>query len=302
MGQPLISIIIPVYNGERYLKQCLDSVINQNNPDYEAIIVNDGSVDLSKDICEEYVRKDSRFKLINKENGGVSIARNVGLQYARGKWICFIDADDWISPDFLNIEYPDADVIQKGYVDVSNNNTLRESYITTSSVLNRKNEIYKFFVNHRNNQLWNKLISARLINTQRFNEKVKIGEDLLFFLSIIDNVKLYAFSSTGYYYYRVNDDSAMAKVSGNNKLRLKIIEDNITNIRNIGNEQLSQDLTESIIYESYYPYLYLYRKTLTTSQKNLFVSLRKSFGMRKIKSLTFVNKLKVITRIIYSYF
>lgn len=99
MSDPLISIIIPVYNAERYLRRCLDSVLNQSFKDWEAILVDDGSKDGSGIICDEYVAMDNRFHVLHKENGGVCTARNLGLDVSCGKWIEFLDADDWIDLD-----------------------------------------------------------------------------------------------------------------------------------------------------------------------------------------------------------
>ncbi len=91
----LLSVIVPVYNVERYIKSCLDSIINQSYCDLEIILVNDGSTDQSGRICKEYTLRDSRIRLINKQNGGLSSARNTGLEIAKGNYITFIDADDY---------------------------------------------------------------------------------------------------------------------------------------------------------------------------------------------------------------
>ena len=98
---PLISIIIPVYNVEGFLRQCLDSIIQQQYNDYEAILIDDGSIDSSPFICNEYAERYPQLRVIHKENGGVSSARNVGLDVAKGEWIWFVDSDDWISSDSL---------------------------------------------------------------------------------------------------------------------------------------------------------------------------------------------------------
>lgn len=102
---PAISIIVPVYNVEPYLRKCLDSIIGQSFKDFEVIIVNDGSTDNSKHICDEYARIDNRVTVIHKENGGLSSARNAGIQIARGEFIGFVDSDDYIDKDMYKILY-----------------------------------------------------------------------------------------------------------------------------------------------------------------------------------------------------
>ena len=115
MQKPLISIIIPVYNAEKYLPNCLDSVINQTYKNLEIILVDDGSTDKSSEICDEYAQKDFRIKLIHKENGGVSSARNAGLALVSGDYIAWVDSDDFVAPDYIEYMYKllkeyDADI------------------------------------------------------------------------------------------------------------------------------------------------------------------------------------------------
>ena len=96
MENPKISIIVPVYNAERYLHRCIDSILAQTFRDFELLLIDDGSKDNSGYICDEYAEKDERVKVWHKENGGVSSARNVGLDNARGEWVTFADSDDWL--------------------------------------------------------------------------------------------------------------------------------------------------------------------------------------------------------------
>ncbi|MCR5373562.1 MAG: glycosyltransferase, partial [Solobacterium sp.] len=103
INSPLVSIIIPVYNTAPWLETCLDSVVNQSLTDIQIICVDDGSTDSSRDILEEYRRKDSRIILISQENRGISAARNAGVRAAEGRFLYFVDADDWIEPETLGI-------------------------------------------------------------------------------------------------------------------------------------------------------------------------------------------------------
>lgn len=104
----LISIIVPVYNVEQYLDDCLISIINQTYKNLEIILIDDGSTDKSGKICDEYAKKDSRIIVIHKENGGVSSARNAGLRIAKGAYIGFVDPDDWIAEDMYEVLYSNA--------------------------------------------------------------------------------------------------------------------------------------------------------------------------------------------------
>ena len=108
----MISVIVPIYNVEKYLEECLDSIKNQTYSNIEVILVNDGSTDKSKDICERYCKEDTRFKLINQANQGQSVARNNGVAASAGKYIAFVDSDDIIRHDYLEelIRYMSEDV------------------------------------------------------------------------------------------------------------------------------------------------------------------------------------------------
>lgn len=121
MNNELISVIIPVYKVEKYLDECIQSVINQTYKNLEIILVDDGSPDNCGKICDEYAKKDNRIKVIHKENGGLSSARNAGLDIARGEYISFIDSDDYVSKDFIknmSIQMANADLIICGMKNV----------------------------------------------------------------------------------------------------------------------------------------------------------------------------------------
>ena len=117
----MISIIVPIYKVEEYLPRCIESILNQTYQDFELILVDDGSPDLSGDICDVYAETDPRIKVIHQENSGISDARNEGLSRAKGEYISFIDSDDWVHPEFLQqllytIEKYDADIAECGKI------------------------------------------------------------------------------------------------------------------------------------------------------------------------------------------
>lgn len=102
MKQPTISVIVPVYNTEKYLGECVQSILNQIFTDFELLLIDDGSTDQSGAICDTYALQDKRVKVFHKENGGVSSARNMGLDEARGEWIVFVDSDDWVANSYFS--------------------------------------------------------------------------------------------------------------------------------------------------------------------------------------------------------
>ena len=115
-SRELISIIVPIYNTDCYLRQCLDSIINQSYKNFEVLLINDGSVDDSVMICKEFAEKDSRICYFEKENGGVSSARNLGLKNVKGNYITFVDSDDWVEENYLEVLY---NALKENEVDIS---------------------------------------------------------------------------------------------------------------------------------------------------------------------------------------
>lgn len=115
---PKISVIVPVYNVEKYLHRCIDSILAQTFTDFELLLIDDGSTDGSGAICDEYATKDNRVRVFHKENGGVSSARNLGLDNMRGGYLTFVDSDDWVDSTYLGelIEYSDADLVVSDFI------------------------------------------------------------------------------------------------------------------------------------------------------------------------------------------
>lgn len=208
-----VSIVIPVYNVEKYLRECLDSILNQTLKEFEVILVDDGSPDNSGIICDEYANRDSRFKVIHKINAGVSAARNTGLKEAKGKWVTFIDSDDFVEKTFLeNLYQPiteglKVDFVQGGCVNYKNGEV--ESI----------EQQYDYFYSTDSEALLNrfrglavsKLLKTNIIaeNNIVFDEKMRIAEDMVFTLDYIKHVSSYVFvPEIGYYYRRDNVSSA----------------------------------------------------------------------------------------------
>lgn len=229
---PLVSIIVPVYNAEKYLNRCVDSILSQTMTDFELLLIDDGSKDNSGRICDEYAEKDARVRVFHKPNGGVSSARNLGLDNAKGKWITFVDADDRCSCNYLE------HLLSK----VDDDTDLIISYAVICDSTGEKAEVYpeyrvnatnfeRLFVDsdmHWHTSPWAKLYRASIIyeNSLRFNEMMHIGEDadfLFSFMLITD--KIYVSSDTDYYY--------TCDVSGSLTKRINTIDSEIASYRTI---------------------------------------------------------------------
>lgn len=287
---PKISVIVPVYNVEEYLSRCIDSILSQTFTDFELLLIDDGSTDNSGNICDTYALKDNRIRVFHKKNGGVSSARNLGLDNAKGKWIVFIDSDDYISKDFLSFNSTEeVDVIQKPYI-IKKKYGKEEFHPLKELHINNKKDLFKFYVNNRDNALWNKIISSNLIKGRRFKEDVKIGEDFLFFLSLLNDIKSYKFCNIGLYIYQIRENSAMQTIEVVS--RINILFQNIKNIKDITSQQDISNIGNCIIYHTYIRYLWKLRKFLNKRQKQAFQIELKNLDSKNLEYLTLLEKIK----------
>ena len=180
---PKISVIVPVYNAEKYLNRCIDSILVQTFTDFELLLINDGSKDKSGEICDEYSKKDIRVKVFHKENGGASSARNVGLDNARGEYICFCDADDFVDKTWLlcfSLYLEKNDMVISGFKIFRNNKYVKD---ISMPVLNNKLSIIQYLEGQNiSGYLWCKCFKKEIIDKYhiKFNEKYIIWEDLDF--------------------------------------------------------------------------------------------------------------------------
>lgn len=186
MKKNIISIIIPVYNVEQYLDKCIKSVLSQSYQDFELILVDDGSIDSSGMICDEYAGKDERVKVFHKENGGVSSARNFGLDNATGEWISFVDADDYVEEDYLSNMvmsiHDDIDIIVGGFVPSGNEFPPHKMEDKKYSHLDIGIFLTKILGDMEIGTPWAKLFRSKVIvsNKLRFDKKIHFNEDSLF--------------------------------------------------------------------------------------------------------------------------
>lgn len=228
MSSPTISIIVPVYNASLYLGQCLDSILAQTFRDFEVILVNDGSTDNSLNICRSYAKKDSRFLIIDKPNSGVSDSRNKALDLARGRFLQFMDSDDWLTPDASAVllhaaESTGSDLVIAHFYRVAGGRAAKRGHIKENRVLTRTDyaeEMLKAPANYYYGVLWNKLYRRSIIEGNRlsFDPQIKWSEDFLFNLEYLEHVRLISAVSLPVYYYRKREDSLVNSQANLRKL------------------------------------------------------------------------------------
>ena len=226
-----ISIIVPVYNVEKYLCKCIESILGQTFTDFELILVNDGSTDRSGEICDKYKYVDKRIKVIHKENGGLSSARNAGIDIAEGEYIGFIDSDDWIDLNMYNKLYNlailnGADITQCNFQKVYDEATINEDSIEQNIRIINKNEALKDLLECRELYIqsvvtWNKVYKKYLFENIRFPEG-KIHEDEFTTYKVFDKANKLVRTNEKLYFYRQTPNSIMN--SKFNKKRLDYFE------------------------------------------------------------------------------
>ena len=211
---PKISVIVPVYNTEKYLRRCVDSILAQTFKDFELLLINDGSTDGSGAICDEYAQKDSRVRVFHKENGGVSSARNLGLENAQGKWITYVDGDDWIEPTMYEELYKkaiedNADVV---YSDLKMVFKDKEEYYSIAKHSWDKKEMMKNYIA----SVWTCLVYAIVRRDVYEANNLKSPTHLCYCEDFWLSVRLFHFAKkisyinkAFYSYYRVNETSRM---------------------------------------------------------------------------------------------
>lgn len=210
---PKITVIVPVYNAENFLHKCIGSILSQTYTDFELILINDGSIDNSGDICDHYEQSDYRVRVFHKENGGVSSARNLGLDNAQGEWICFVDSDDALPNDAFDIMMNDAsvDLIVGGFR--MNPMGVEKFPVWDKNRVESQTELGHFLNDNIDSILfrvpWAKLFKRNIIsnNAIRFDENLSFGEDTLFVVSYLLKIgKVSLCKKVCYNYYSIAEE------------------------------------------------------------------------------------------------
>lgn len=229
MDKQLVSIVLPIYNVEKYLDRCIKSVVEQTYKNIEIILVDDGSPDNCPNICNKWASIDSRVRVIHKTNAGLGMARNTGIENATGEYICFFDSDDYLNPNLIaecvdKMTYNNADFAVYGFCDVTEDEQFLCEYLPTASkTIFSGDEVQQYFVKHVlspyrfNGECWNLKISAwncmyrmSMIENNGFrfvSEREVISEDVYSLLSLYSKMSRVIIISEILYYHRVNSKS-----------------------------------------------------------------------------------------------
>lgn len=215
---PGISIIVAVYNAEQYLPVCMDSILKQTYVNYEILLVDDGSMDHSGEICDEYALKDSRIRVFHKENGGVSSARNTGILHAHGKYSIHIDSDDWIEPRMLEklwskAEAEKADMVIADFFEHTNQKVVMKTQCP--EILDSRNVIREIFVGKLHGSMWNKLVKQDLYGKYGivFPEGINCCEDVMVITQFLLHHPKVVYLPEAFYHYMYNPSSIIRKLT-----------------------------------------------------------------------------------------
>ena len=296
----LISVIVPIYKVEKYLKKCVDSIINQTYKNLEIILVDDGSPDNCPKICDEYAKQDSRIKVIHLENGGAGRARNIGYSFASGEFISFIDSDDVISCDFYEYLYglfeTDVDITECEYIEfdteevdfsVNEKNKIEKYSMTDAMDAHIKDKMFKQVI-------WNKLYRRKVADDVKFPENSKIDDEYWTY-KVIANANNLIHSSKVLYAYRQQEKSVMSSLSTVD--RIGTIEPKALRAEFI-RERIPM-LYDSCVYNLWGSCLYQYQLVLRDDKKNskkildYSKKMFKEFPIKINKSLSLTFKEKI---------
>lgn len=220
MSNPTISVIVPIFNVESYLDKCIDSILNQTFIDFELLLINDGSTDASADICAKYAKVDNRIKFYNKENGGVSTARNYGLSKAVGEYVCFIDSDDYVDNEFLAAlitkgKKYGVDIVVEGEIKEYENKSIPFSFHETVIRDNNFSDLFAKMNLQKRCSPWGKLFKKDKIDKTglKFREDVHLGEDIIFVMDYLHMTNSVAFISDSNYHYLQRQGSLTCRLN-----------------------------------------------------------------------------------------
>ena len=228
---PLISVIIPVFNCKEFLDRCVNSVIDQSYSKLDIILIDDGSTDGGFNLCDSFELKDDRIRVFHIPHGGVGKARNTGLEHAKGEYIAFVDADDYVSPSLLESLYCalltyEASIATCHHCDIEGEApSVFSDQILSTTIIDSKE--YCFTAEYSHSTVWGVLFRSELLSDLRFDTSIKVGEDSLFLAQAILKADCVVDIDNSLYYYSVRPDSLSHKTYDRDRLTDVIVYDRI---------------------------------------------------------------------------
>ena len=225
MKKKLVSIIVPIYNSEKYLERCICSLTNQTYKNIEIFLIDDGSIDNSPKICDKWSKKDKRIKVIHKKNGGVNSARNIGIELMKGDYVSFVDSDDCIDSQMIEILVKnmldfDVDLSICGYSIIDKNSTISNKF---DSILMKSIEDFHKNSFYYKGYLWNKLFKSEIVKKVPLDLDIYLCEDELYITKYVEMCSSFYYDSRCLYNYYIYDNS-LSNVNVWNEKKITIIE------------------------------------------------------------------------------
>lgn len=301
----LISVVVPIYNAERFLSTCIESILNQTFKNFELLLINDGSKDSSLDICNKYLEKfPDKIKIFNNKNMGCSATRNFGIEKSQGKYLLFIDSDDWIEKDMLEKMY------QKILVDNSDvviSGVIREDVVSNTALIQNpafeKNSYFWLTENNLIPYIWNKLYRKSLIlnNNILFPINIRLSEDMVFNIKTLLQAKKITVLPKAFYHYIIHGDNTVLNIEKRKDIFLALdsiyeylLEKKLDNDVELFNKL--RELSEIHIKSAFLKLLY--SKDRKEFKKYFSIFLKNT---KKIKFLNFISRFKVYKRAFFVY-
>lgn len=304
---PEISVIVPVYNVEKYLCSCIDSILAQTFTDFELLLIDDGSKDKSGEICDEYAKRDCRVKVFHKENGGVSSARNLGIDESKGEYLFFIDSDDIISRSYIDLFV--NNIRKNGSVCVvckyTNQLSLLMNQVDSVKIKEMMSSEFldEIWISEGklDGYLWNKIFEKKILIdfNIRFDENVSIWEDMLFVVDYFINISTVIFVDAVLYYYRDTMNSAVKQQNISKKMEKISVCIQLLGLCNdsILYRQRLNGILSDCFFSLFKDILFFHKKQYLVSTKNIITEQQLNKGLT---CLTCKNRLliKLLSKII----
>lgn len=303
----LISIIIPIYNADKYLQVLLNSILMQTFSNYEVLLINDGSTDNSEEICLDGMKKNDKIKYFKKENTGVSATRNFGIEHAIGKYICFVDADDVLTNHYLSdlittIEENDSDMSCCNYIKFNSEIVEYDNDDSKLKIYTGINK-YDLIYDRYGGYLWNKLFAKNIIinNNIKFNSEIGMCEDMLFIFEYLKYTNKISCINNINYNYRIIENSASKDIHNLKWFSIFKTLDKIIESNNLYSSKTFNNVMYSYMY---YLYEAKYRLKYNKGNKEytrLKENIKNRFKNIKKQNICFTHK-QILKLSIYKYF